>query len=355
MGDAIINVGLIGYGLGGRVFHAPIIASVQGLKLYKVYETKPHNIADLKRRYPDAQVTADVNEILGDKDIQLVVVAAPNALHYEFARKAMENGKNVVVEKPFTVTSKEADELIEIAARTGKLLTVHHNRRWDSDFRTIEKLVKSKLLGEIVDFEAHYDRYRPGLNNSWKEKKAPGTGIHFDLGSHLLDQVQYLFGMPQELFCTMDVNRQGAETVDSFEILMKYDGLRVTLKSSMLVRELGPRYMIHGRKGSFVKFGLDVQEEELMKGKLPNEYPDWGKEPEEIWGKINTETEGMHITGKVESEAGDYREFYKNVYGALLDREELAVTARQARNTIRLLELAEQSNEEKRWIKVVEG
>ncbi|MCX7709516.1 MAG: Gfo/Idh/MocA family oxidoreductase [Clostridia bacterium] len=346
-----VNVGLIGYGLGGRVFHAPIIVSVPGLNLYKVYETRPENIGHLLNKYKDVQVTANVNEILEDPNIQLVIVATPNIVHFELAKRAMENGKHVVVEKPFTVTSTEANQLIEIAKKTNKLLTVHHNRRWDSDFRTVEKVIKSNVLGDIVEYEAHYNRFRTELKDSWKEKKTPGTGIQYDLGSHLIDQAQCLFGLPEEVFGTMEIQRQGAITVDSFEIILRYPHLKVTLKSGMLVREAGPHFNIHGKKGSFVKYGMDIQEEELIKGFLPNEVMDWGKEPEALWGKINTEANGVHIIGKVESEAGDYREFYRNVYDALSGEAALAVTPEQARNNIRIIELAEQSSMEKRWIK----
>lgn len=346
-----INVGLIGYGGGGRYFHAPIIASVPGLKLYKVYTTKAENVLHLKESYDGVQVVSRIEDIVEDPDIQLVVVATPNALHFETAKRALENGKNIVVEKPFTPTTEEADILISLAKANYKLLTIHQNRRWDSDFRTVEKVVKSGVLGDIVSCEAHFDRYNPAFKHNWKEKDTPGSGVLYDLGSHLIDQALCLFGLPEELFANLEIQKQGGAAADYFQLILKYKGLSVTLKAGSLVREAGPRYAVHGTKGSYIKYGLDVQEAALKNGQLPKNSIDWGKEPEELWGKINTEVNGVHIVGKIESEAGDYREFYRNVYDAVLGRDALKVLPEQARNTIRIIELAMQSSAEKRWIR----
>lgn len=350
--EQIVNVGLIGYGLGGRVFHAPIITSIQGLNLHKIYVKNPENIKSVKARYENVQVTSSTKEVLEDENIQLVVIAAPNAAHYELALQALENGKNVVVEKPFTVTSEEADTLIALAKAKNKVLTVHQNRRWDSDFRTVEKVLKSGLLGDIVEFEAHYDRFRNYLQqNTWKETNAPGSGILYNLGSHLIDQAQALFGLPEEVFGDLTVQRKGGEVIDNFEVILKYPQLKVTLKAGMLVSQLGPHFTIIGTEGSFVKHGLDVQEGNLESGVSPNDCKDWGKEPENLWGQINTVVNGLHIIGKIESEVGDYRDFYRNVYKSILGEEALLVTPMQGRNTIRIIELVQKSNSEKRWVK----
>ncbi len=352
MNQSIINVGLIGFGLGGRIFHAPILTAVPGFQLHTVYETREENVKTIHRCYPGAKVVSDVNEIFESKDIQLIVVATPNNVHFSYAKKAMENGKHVLVEKPFTCTSSEAEELIEISKKTNKVLTVNHNRRWDSDFKTVQKVIKSEMLGEIVEYEAHYDRYRPEVGENWRDKKSSAaSGMLYDLGSHLIDQVQYLFGLPNEIFAYIDTQRKNSEVVDAFEILLKYDTLKVTLKSGMIVREPAPHFALHGRKGSFVKYGMDVQEDELILGKRPNEGKEWGREPEAIYGKINTEIGGVHVSGTVESEAGDYRELYRNLYQVITNEEELIVTPQQACNTIKIIELAEQSNREKRWVK----
>lgn len=348
----IINVGLIGYGVAGRVFHEPVLTSVPGLNLYKVYETKSENINILKKRHPSVKVTSNKEEIFEDENIQLIILAVPNIAHYDLAKKALENGKHVVVEKPFTVTSEDADKLIKLAKEKNRLLTVHHNRRWDSDFRTVQKIVQGNLLGDVVEYEVHYDRFRNFFKeNAWRESNLPGSGILYDLGSHLIDQAQCLFGLPEEIFADLLIQRQGGKTVDNFEVILRYPTVKVTLKAGMLVREPGPHFTVLGTQGSFIKYGMDVQEEGLKAGVKPNEVEAWGKEPENLWGTINTDINGLHVIGKIESEAGDYREFYKNVYEAILGEEELKVTPEQSRDTIKIIELAEKSSKEKRWIR----
>lgn len=348
----IVNVALIGFGTAGRVFHEPIITSVEGLNLCKIYQAGRSNLEVLKTKYSEDMITDNLEDIFEDKSIDLIVLAVPNTAHYDLAKRALESGKNVVIEKPFTVTSEEADELIALGKKKNKLITVHHNRRWDSDFRTVEKIVKEGLLGELVEYEVHYDRYRNFFKeNAWREKNIPGSGILFDLGSHLIDQAQYLFGAPLDIFANLQIQRKGGQAIDNFELILAYSEVKVTLKAGMLVREPGPHFNLIGTKGSFVKFGMDVQEEILKKGIKPKNLENWGVEPEEIWGKINTEVNGVHIVGKVESEAGDYREYYKNVYKAILGEEDIKVTAEQARNTIKIIELAEKSSKEKCWIK----
>lgn len=347
-----VNIGLIGYGLAGRVFHAPMIDCVEGLNLYKVYVTNQENIKKLKASFKDAIVASSIDEVFQDEDIELVVIATPNASHYLLAKKALENGKHVVLEKPFTITSKEADELIALAKLKNILLTVHHNRRWDSDFRTVKKVVESSMLGEIVEYEAHFDRFRSQLKvNSWKEKNDLGSGILYDLGSHLIDQAQCLFGLPEEVFADLRIQREGSEIVDNFEVILNYKNLKVTLKSGMLVKEIGPHFTVLGTRGSFVKHGMDVQENDLKNGFFPKNHEDWGKEPQGLWGTINTEVNGLNVIGKVESEVGDYTIFYKNVYQAILENEMPLVNPAQARNTIRIIELAEKSNSERKWVK----
>ncbi|WP_123052814.1 Gfo/Idh/MocA family oxidoreductase [Clostridium sp. JN-1] len=347
-----INVGLIGYGGAGRVFHAPIIESVSGLNLYKVYETKEDNIKNLNSKYPNTLITSNTDEILNDKNIDLVVLAVPNSIHFKLAKAALENYKNVIVEKPLTVTSKEADELLKLAKSKNKILTVNQNRRWDSDFRTVKKVIESGLLGNIVEYEAHFDRFRNYIKKSpWKEKDLPGSGILYDLGSHLIDQAQCLFGLPDEVFGDLRIQRNSGKVIDNFEVILAYNNLKVTLKAGMLVREQGPHFTILGKKGSFIKYGMDVQEENLKNGLMPKDIENWGVEPSSLWGNINTETNNLHFTGKIESEAGDYRKFYENVYLSILGEAELQVTPKQARNTIRIIELAQKSSLERKWVK----
>ncbi|MHA6249802.1 oxidoreductase [Pontibacter sp. CAU 1760] len=346
-----VRIGLIGFGMSGQVFHAPFITNVPGLQLVKIRETRSGNIAIARERYPEAAVVPDAKAIFDDATVDLVVLATPNASHLALATEALNAGKHVVVEKPFTVTSAEADELIALAKSKGKLLTVFHNRRWDSDFKTIQKLLDGKLLGNVVEYEAHFDRFRNFLKpNTWKEESAPGSGILYDLGSHLIDQALCLFGLPDEVSAELRTQRPNSQIVDNFHLMLHYPDLRVILKAGMLVREPGPRYQIYGDKGAFVKYGLDVQEDALKEGNMPKGASHWGKEPEEIWGKLNTEVNDLHVEGKIASETGDYTGFYENVYQALEGTATLAVQPTQARNTIRVIELAMQSHTEKRTI-----
>ena len=346
-----INVGLIGFGMAGRLFHGPTITATNGLKLYKVRETKAPNISVIKERYPETIIVSDTNEILNDPAIELVVVATPNTTHYDVTTQVLIANKNVIVDKPFTVTSKEATQLIDLAKTKNKLITVYQNRRWDSDFLTIKKVIDSSLLGNLVEYEAHYDRFRNTIRpDTWKEDGALGTGLLYDLGSHLIDQALVLFGLPKTVFADLRTQRQNATIIDNFEMILDYVKLKVTLKGGMLIKEQLPHFTLLGNNGAFVKFGMDVQEEALLAGLAPGKIPNWGEEPETLWGIINTEFNGIEFRGKVKSERGNYPGFYENVYKALIGEEELAVKPEQARNTIKLIELAMQSNKEKRTI-----
>lgn len=349
--DKTINVGLIGYGISGRVFHAPIIDSVTGFKLYKVCVNNEENIKLLKANFDDVIVVSNTDDIIFDEKVELVVIAVPNTAHYSIAKRALENGKHVIIEKPFTINTKEADELIDISLKRERMLTVYQNRRWDSDFRTVKKVIDSEVLGNIVEYEAHFDRFRSNLKeNSWKEIEGPGSGILYDLGSHLIDQVLCLFGNPKEVFADLRMQRENTSIVDNFELILNYDKLKVKLKAGMLVREIGPKFIITGTKGSFIKYGMDIQEENLRKGEFPKHNINWGREADDLKGSIYTELNGINFSGKIDSENGDYRLFYKNIYKAILKDEKLEITPTQARNTIKIIELCQKSNDEKRWI-----
>ena len=346
-----INVGLIGFGMAGRLFHGPTITETKGLKLYKVRETKDPNISVIRDRYPEAIIVNDTDEILNDPLVDLVVVATPNTTHHDVATQVLQAGKHVVVDKPFTVTSEEATNLIELAASQNKLITVYQNRRWDSDFLTVKKVIDSNLLGNLVEYEAHYDRFRNTIRpDTWKEDGALGTGLLYDLGSHLIDQALVLFGLPNTIFADLRTQRQNATIIDNFEMIFDYGKLKVTLKGGMLIKEGLPHFTLLGNNGAFIKYGMDVQEEALLAGATPSKSISWGEEPENLWGTINTEFNGVEFRGKVKSERGNYVAFYENVYKALIGEEELAVKAGQARNTIKIIELAMQSNKQKRTI-----
>ncbi|HZF64898.1 MAG TPA: oxidoreductase [Chitinophagaceae bacterium] len=345
------NVGLIGFGMAGRLFHAPFISAVPGLQLRKIRETKQPNIDIINHRYPAVQVVKESSEILADESIDLVVIATPNRTHFQLAKEALSAGKHVLVDKPFTVRSSEADELISLAKEKQRLLTVFQSRRWDSDFKTIQKVIGSGLLGKVAEYEAHYDRFRNTLRpGTWKEDGDLGTGVLYDLGSHLLDQVLVLFGLPTAITAQLRAQREGSRIVDNFELILEYPQLKATVKGGMLVKEPLPRYIVLGNNGSFVKYGIDVQEEALIAGLTPENTLNWGVEPEAIWGILNTEYNGIEFRGKVKSEAGDYRGLYQNVYDALCGNAALEVQPEHSRNIIRIIELAAQSSEEKRTV-----
>lgn len=347
----IIKTGIIGFGVGGNTFHAPIISTTEGLLISKIRARKESEVNLAKQRYPDAVITDNADNIINDADLELVVIATPNDSHHPLTKQALLAGKHVVVDKPFTITSADADDLIKIARQKKRILSVHHNRRYDSDFKTIEKLLKSKMLGRLVEFESHYDRFRNFLKpGAWREKDEPGAGILYDLGSHLIDQPLVLFGAPQAITADIRVQREGTKATDNFELILHYPGLKVTLKAGMLVSQPLPRYILLSDKGSFIKYGLDVQEIALKAGLTPQTKSDWGIEPESVWGNLVTEINGVHFSGKIQSEVGDYRGYYENVYAAITENKSLDVTAEHARNIIRVIELAMKSNDERRTI-----
>lgn len=339
-----IQVGLIGYGFAGQVFHAPIINAVPGLKLTRVVERHGESS---RQRYPWVEVVKSANDLFQDPTIDLVVIATPNTSHFELVQQALLAAKHVVVDKPFTTTSVQAQQLIELAQQTERILSVYHNRRWDGDFQTVKQVVKQGFLGRLVEYEAHYDRFRNTLKTgAWKETPVLGNGILFDLGSHLIDQAQVLFGLPQAITADIRAQREGAKADDYFEIGLDYGDLKVILRAGMLVRELGPHFILHGSEGSFVKYGMDPQEAALRHGLTPAE-PDWGLEPQSQWGTLNTQIGSLHFHGQLETMRGCYQGFYENIYQAIVQGADLAVKPEEARNTIRIIELALESNTER--------
>jgi len=348
-----INTALIGFGLSGRVFHAPLIASMPEFNLSKIYTTNPDSIKTIKALYPKTSVVSEVGEAMKDESIHLVIVASPNISHFTTAREAIISEKHVVVEKPFTVTSKEADNLIALSKKYGRILSAYHNRRWDSDFKTVKRVIESTLLGNLAECEMHFDRFRSCVKeNAWREECAPGSGILYDLGSHLVDQALVLFGLPDSIFADIRIQRPEGKADDCFEIVMGYKGLKVTLKAGMLVRGELPRYILLGDKGSYIKYGMDIQAADLEAGRTPHTRVLWGKEPEELHGTINTTVNGLNIAGKVESEIGDYREYYADIHKAVSLKGTAAVSPVDARNVIRLLELAKESSKSKCTLEV---
>jgi len=342
-----LNVGLVAFGKSGRLFHAPFIHAHPSLHLAAVVE---RHAEESKTVYPGVEVVRDLTALLTMDAIDLVVITTPNAHHYRMARESLSAGKHVVVEKPFTPTTEEAQQLIELARARELMLTVYQNRRWDGDFRTVQALVKDGILGEIVEYESHFDRYRPGLKpGAWKEKDAPGAGLLYDLGSHLIDQALCLFGLPETVTVDLQQQRPGSVVDDYFEVVLGYGKFKAILKAGMLMRERGPRFMLHGTKGSFIKYGMDPQEEALVRGDRPG-GPAWGTEPGHQWGLLNTDLNGLHYRGAIETQPGRYLDFYDNIFRAITAGEELAVTPEEARNVIAIIELARSSSRESRTL-----
>lgn len=346
-----VNVGLLGFGASGKFFHAPIFTSVQGFNLSKIFTRSEEKKEQAAILYPESTIVDEVEAIIDDENIDLVIITLPNTSHFDMAKRALIAGKHVVVEKPFTTTVEEATALINISREEGKLLSVFQNRRYDGDFLTVQQVIKSGKLGNIKEFESHFDRFRPTINSqAWRELNLPGSGILFDLGAHLIDQAVHLFGMPNEVYADVDAQRDNGLVDDHFELIFYYDDLKVTLKSGMLVKEAMPRFIILGDQGSYVKYGLDPQEAELKQGFRPDEWDDWGQEDPKDYGIINTVDMGLNFRGPVETLVGDYRKYYQNIYNAIVSDTALEVTAEEARNVIQLIEIANQSNIEKRRI-----
>ncbi len=342
-----IVTAILSYGMSGEVFHAPLLDVHPGFRVKTILQRKSDKS---KQYYPEVAIVRSLEDILNDPEIELIIVNTTNDTHFDFAVKAMEAGKHVVVEKPFTNTVEDAQKLIALAKKKNKMLSVFQSRRWDGAFMTLQKIIASAVLGKIVEYEAHYDRFRNYIApNTWKEVPGPGSGILYNLGSHLLDQVLVLFGKPEFVSARIGTQRPGGRVDDFYDLRLEYAGLSVIVKSSYLVREPGPLYIVHGVNGSFVKYGIDPQEEALKLHQIPGS-PGWGAEPEKFWGKLNTEIDGLHYEGKIETLPGNLLGYYQNIYEVIREGKELAVKPEQAMQVIQLIEAAMKSNLERKSI-----
>lgn len=336
----MIKVGIIGYGLSGRYLQAPFFETNPEFELKSIV-TKSSNP---KEQFPNVQVLQSVDELISDAEIDLISICSPSDTHFDLAKKALLAGKNVLVEKPFTATIAEAEELFLLAKSVGKVITVFQNRRFDSDFQTLQKVVKSGVLGEILTYEAHFDRYKPVLNpKKWKETVQPGNGILYDLGSHILDQTLVLFGKPLAVSGEKFTQRQGSEIDDAFDIRLNYGRLRVRLSASLMVKELGPRYAVHGTNGSFIKYGLDVQEDHSKEGMLPTD-PQFGLEPASDFGLLNALVNGEDVIQKISTEKGNWAAYFQNLADAINGKAEIAVKADLILEQIKILEMIERND-----------
>ncbi|HEU4903464.1 MAG TPA: Gfo/Idh/MocA family oxidoreductase [Flavisolibacter sp.] len=342
-----IKTAVLSFGMSGSVFHAPFLHVHEGFEFYAVWERTKN---EAQKRYPEVKTYRTLDELLADSTVDLVIVNTPNSTHYEYTKKALEAGKHVIVEKPFVVNSQEGEELVALAAQKGKLLSVFQNRRWDSDFKTVKKIATEGWLGEIVEAEFHFDRFKEELSaKQHKEIPAPGTGTLFDLGSHLIDQALSLFGFPEAVFADIRTVRPISQVDDYFELLLYYPRLRVRLHGSYLVREPLPSFLLHGSKGSFVKWRADVQEADLQSGKTPG-TPDWGVEPVTERGLLHTERNGEVIRETVPTLQGNYMDYFEGIYEAIRNGAPVPVAAQDGVNTVRVIEAAFRSSGEKRVI-----
>jgi len=344
----MIEVGLIGFGLAGRAFHAPVIRAVHGLGLAAILQRSGNEAAE---KYPDVRVVRSVEELLAIQEIRLVVIATPNDTHFDLAKQCLAAGRDVVVDKPFTTTLDEARALLKIAKEVGRLITVYQNRRYDGDFQAIRKLVAEGTLGRIVRFETNYDRYRPQLKpGAWRESTRAGNGILFDIGPHLVDHALVLFGLPEAVTADVRRERENAIADDAFDIMLHYPhGMRAVLRSSILAAAPRTRFVLLGTKGSFVKQGVDPQEGNLRRGYIPSDGA-WGAEPEENWGVLTTPSGEGFVQRRIPPASCDYRDYYANVRDAMLGKAELAVTPEWSLDVMRFLELARESSQKGRTI-----
>lgn len=342
-----INTALFSYGMSGKLFHAPFLQTLHEFEFAGAWERSKNGA---EQDYPSVKTYRTLEELLKDGAVELVIVNTPNYTHYDYVKKALEAGKHVVVEKPFVVTAGEGEELISIAEKNNLVLSVYQNRRYDSDYKTIKRILEEGWLGEIVEAEFHFDRYNEQLSPKLhKETPGPGTGALYDLGSHIIDQALQLFGMPVAVFGDLRIVRPQSQVSDYFEVLLYYPKLRVRLHSSYLVREALPGYILHGTKGSFIKAKTNVQEEALDRGLKPT-TANWGVEPVTEKGFLHTEKDGKIYKEHVTSETGNYGDYYKQVYKAIRENAKPPVSAQDGLNVIRVIEAAIKSSDEKRLI-----
>ncbi|MEO6966542.1 MAG: oxidoreductase [Acidobacteriaceae bacterium] len=339
--DRAIRAAVVGFGLGGKIFHAPFLKAIEGFELAAILERHGEDAA---KAYPGVAIARSMEDLLAQPELALVVITTPPSTHFELARQCLEAGKHVVIDKPFVASSEQARQLIELARSRTLVLSAYQNRRWDGDFLTLQKLIEDSELGRVVSLESRFERFHPGLRpKKWQETNLPGNGLLHDLGAHLVDQALVLFGTPEAVTADLRYDRDRTAVNDGFAVHLHYPRLRVSLYGSLLAAAAGPRFVAHGTSGSYVKYGLDPQEPALKAGAILG-GPHWGEEPEQAWGKLTTVHEGVAVKRPVPTLPGDYRRYYENVRDAILGRAPLAVPGEQGWRCIRLLEMAIESS-----------
>lgn len=341
----MLRVGLIGFGLAGRVFHAPLISSVEGLELAAALERTTNKVAE---RYPGIITYRSLDAMLADSSLDLFVVATPNGTHFELASRILNAGRNVVVDKPVAITTAETAELIRLAAERNLLLAPFHNRRWDSDFQTIQELLHEGALGRLVEFQSRFDRWRPNLptDRLWKTDPSAGGGLLLDLGSHLVDQALVLFGKPLAVSADVRSERSPLAANDSFEVRLRHAEFMVKLGANSLALPPAPRFYLRGTSGNYLKNGVDLQEASL--GKLTRiDNPNWGREPAANWGVLHVGIDGGEVARPIEPVRGDYRHYYEGIRDALMGKGPAPVAANEAWRGLRILEWAMESQDKR--------
>jgi predicted dehydrogenase len=348
----VIRVGLVGFGLAGKVFHAPLISATEGLELAAVVERNSHNAA---AAYPGVTTYRSLTGMLVDESLELIVVATPPATHVALATDALQAHRHVVVDKPVAPSSDEIAGLIQVAASVDRFFIPFHNRRWDSDFQTLQKVLHEKTLDRIVSLESTFDRWKPAIRPQfWKEDGTAGGGHLLDIGTHVADQAIHLFGLPEGVSAQIRTERENAVTDDSFTIHLRYADKLVTLSSNCLATLPRPRFLLRGTQGNFMKWGLDPQEARLKDN--PHSDPaGWGIEPESDWGDLSAFAGETPIVGKVPSVPGAYLQYYEGVRDAILQTAPPPVAGIDALHVARLLELARKSSEQRREIALSEA
>ncbi|MGW6643621.1 Gfo/Idh/MocA family oxidoreductase [Streptomyces iakyrus] len=345
-----LRVGLVGYGLAGSVFHAPLIAATEGLALDTVVTSNPERQQQARAEFPDVRLAATPDDLFARAaELDLIVVASPNKTHVPLATTALKAGLPVVVDKPVAGTAAEARELAALAEERELLLSVFQNRRWDNDFLTLRKLLDEGELGDVLRFESRFERWRPKPKGGWRESGDPAEigGLLYDLGSHVVDQALVLFGPAASVYAETDIRRPGAETDDdTFIAITHTNGVRSHLYVSATTTQLGPRFRVLGSSAGYVKYGLDPQEAALRDGLRPG--PGWGTEDESLWGRVGSGESPVTGGGRPEPTLpGDYPAYYAAVAKALLEGAPNPVTAREAAAALDVLEAARRSAREK--------
>lgn len=330
--------------MAARVFHTPLISSVSGLRLSHIVSTKPDVV---KQDWPDVAVLATPADAFAHPEIDLIVVATPNDSHFDLAQRTLAAGKHVIVDKPFTTTVAEASQLAALAKKSGRVLAVFQNRRWDGDFLTLRALIAEGRLGEVTHFESHYDRYRPLVRKRWREEPGPASGIWYDLGPHLVDQALQLFGAPEGIHADLGMQREGAQTVDYFNVTLRYGRSRVILHASSLVRGDLPRFIVHGRAASYIKYGMDTQEEDLKRGVRPG-GANWGVDTRD--GVLLTREEDVETSAPVPTLPGYYPGYYEAVRDTIVRGAANPAPAEYGILVMRVLEAAVESSAARREV-----